>query len=60
MTPRTVPIICAKAPRHIVYVPAVRYETTMDTRGVFGEWRYEWRCSWCGARVKVVAREEQQ
>lgn len=42
MTPRTVPIICARAPRFVVYVPAIRYGDVF-------------RCSWCGQRVKVVA-----
>jgi hypothetical protein len=37
---RTVNIVCAQAPRRCV--PAIRYADG-------------WRCSWCGARVKVVA-----
>ena len=39
--PRTTPIVCARAPRRLHTVPAVRY---LD----------EWVCSWCGRKVKVV------
>jgi hypothetical protein len=55
MTPRTVPIVCARAPRHIVYVPAVRESQRLELQGTTIYERVLWHCSFCGARVKVVA-----
>jgi hypothetical protein len=46
MTPRTVLILCERAPVKVNPVPAVRYGS--------GVWA-RWECSWCGRRVKVVA-----
>jgi hypothetical protein len=55
-----VPIVCAKAPRRIGCVPAVRdplRDPLRITADVLqgGAWVYTWSCSFCGARVKVVA-----
>jgi hypothetical protein len=52
VTPRTVLILCERAPVKVNPVPAVR-------RVVYG-WNTkpvmdEWTCSWCGRRVQVVA-----
>jgi hypothetical protein len=43
MTPSSAQIVCAKAPRYVVFVPA--------TRNLDGEFY----CGFCGVRVKVVA-----
>jgi hypothetical protein len=49
MTPRTVLILCERAPVKVNPVPAVRYVKTIEPR------EYVWECSWCGRRVQVVS-----
>jgi hypothetical protein len=55
MTPRTVLILCERAPVKVNPVPAVKYAQFGGIKWALGVPETWWECSYCGRRVQVVA-----